>query len=181
MKFNVAWSETLSQNVILRITILCLSGALVALLVALAKVSLKEPVIIERACFSSALEKASGERTETEISSFLKEALARRFDTEVGGDTLLLSEEEIGFRNQEQRDLKEKGIHQRIIFNRVQKIDGTQVAVDCDRLISVGPVRSAFAFPLSVTIGSIQRSEANPYGLRLIRVKPLDSEKKNEK
>lgn len=181
MKFNVAWSETLSQNVILRITILCLSGALVALLVALVKVSLKEPVLIERACFTSVLEKASSERTEKEIGSFLKEALARRFDTDTTGETFMLSSEEVAFREQEQKELKEKGIQQRLIFNRIQKIDGTQVTIDCDRLISVGPVRSAFAFPLSVTIGSIQRSDANPYGLRVIRVKPMENEKKNEK
>lgn len=181
MKFNVAWSETLTQNVVLRITILCLSATVVALLVALVKLSLKEPVLIERACFTSALEKASGERTAAEIGSFLKEALSRRFDTDVAGEALVLSAEEAGYREQEQKDLKEKGIHQRLIFNGVQKIDGTQATVDCDRLISVGQVRSAFAFPLSVTIGSVTRSGLNPYGLRLIRVKPLESEKKNEK
>lgn len=181
MKFNVAWSETLTQNVVLRIVILCLSATTIALLVALVNLSLKEPLLIERACFTSVTQKAAGERTEAEIGSFLKEALSRRFDTNAMGETLVLSGEEASFRDQEQKDLKEKGILQRVILNKVQKIDGTQVTVDCDRLVSVGPVRSAFAFPLHVTIGSVTRSEANPYGLRLIRVKAGESEKKSER
>lgn len=180
MKFTVAWSEVLTQNIALRVTVLALSGCLVALLVVLVKVSLKDPLIIERGCYTATLEKASSERTEKEITAFLMEALKARFDTDVG-ETLALSEEEARFREQEQKDFKEKGIHQRLIFNGVKKIEGTEISVDADRLISVGPVRSAFAFPLLVTIGSVKRTDVNPYGLRLMQVKPIQDEKKNEK
>lgn len=180
MKFTLAWAEVLTQNIALRVAVLALSGCLIAVLVVLVKVSLKEPLIIERACHTSTLESSSPERTEKEIAAFIVQALKARFDTGAD-DSVILSEEEARYREQEQKDLNGKGIHQRIVFNSVKEIAGTQVTVDADRLISVGPVRSAFSFPLLVTIGSVKRTENNPYGLRLIQVKPLQEGKKDEK
>ncbi len=78
-----------------------------------------------------------------------------------------------------------KEMKQRILVNRIEKISGADVIIDADRILSIGPVRSALPFPLRLTLSSATRSRGNPYGLRLMQVKPLDKsqgdEKKNEK
>jgi len=185
MKFTVAWSKVLSQNVALRFTILCLSVSVIGLLVVLAKLSLRDPIVIERACFSQTLEPASTDRTQAEISAFIKEALVQRFDTNAVLQEGFVSAEEAQFREQEQRGLKDKEMKQRVLVNQIDKISGADIIVDADRIISVGPVRSALPFALRLTVSSISRSRGNPYGLRLIQVKalekPQEGEKKNEK
>lgn len=181
MRFTVAWSKVLSQNIALRFTILCLSATVIGLLVVLTKLSLRDPIVIERACFSQTLDPASTDRTQAEISTFIKEALAQRFDTNAVLQDGFVSMEEAQFREQEQRSLKEKEMKQRVLVNQVEKISGADVMIDADRIISVGPVRSALPFALRLTISSIPRSRGNPYGLKLIQVKPREGEKKNEK
>lgn len=181
MRFTVAWSKVLSQNIALRFTILCLSATVIGLLVVLTKLSLRDPIVIERACFSQTLDPASTDRTQAEISTFIKEALAQRFDTNAVLQDGFVSMEEAQFREQEQRGLKEKEMKQRVLVNQVEKISGADVMIDADRIISVGPVRSALPFALRLTISSIPRSRGNPYGLKLIQVKPREGEKKNEK
>jgi hypothetical protein len=57
------------------------------------------------------------------------------------------------------------------------KIEGSLVKVEADRLLSVGTIRSAFMFPLVVTIGTVSRTPSNPYGLELVgteSVKPAE-------
>lgn len=185
MRFTEAWSKVLSQNVALRFTILCLSVSVIGLLVVLTKLSLRDPIVIERACISQALDPASTDRTQAEISAFIKEALAQRFDTTSALQDGFLSVEEAQFREQEQQGLKEKEMKQRVLVNQVEKVSGADITVDADRLISVGPVRSALPFALRLTVSSIPRSRGNPYGLKLIQVKPMeklqDGERKNEK
>jgi hypothetical protein len=185
MRFTVAWSEVLSQNVVLRFVILCLSLSVIGLSVLAAKLVLREPLIIERACLSTALEKTSPDHTEDEISNFVKEALPQRFDTDAFPHDGFLSNEESQFREQEQKTMKEKEMRQRILINKVEKISGAEVIVNCDRILSVGAVRSALSFPLRLILSSVSRTRGNPYGLRLQQVKPFEKtetgEKKNEK
>lgn len=185
MRFTEAWSKVLSQNVVLRFVILCLSVTVIGLLVVLTKVSLRDPIVIERACASQTLEPVSTDRTRAEISAFIRESLAQRFDTNSVPLDGFLSQEEMQFREQEQRGLKEKEMKQRILINQVEKISGAEITVDADRILSIGPVRSALPFSLKLTVSSIVRSRGNPYGLKLVQVKPLekaqDGERKNEK
>src|SRR4051812_14619569 len=105
MRFNVAWSDVLSQNVTLRFVIFCLSATVIGLLAITTKVALREPILIERACFSRALDRASTDRTEMEISAFVKDALAQRFDTDTTPQDGFLSAEETAFREEEQKAL----------------------------------------------------------------------------
>lgn len=174
MRFTVAWSKALSQNVALRFSILCLSVTVIGLLVIITKLTVREPIIIERACFSQAIDKAGTERTESEISAFIKEALSQRFDSDSSPQGDLLSVAEVQFREQEQRAFKEKEMKQRVFVNHIEKISGGDINVDADRLFTVGPVRSALPFPLRLSISSVTRSRGNPYGLRIITVKPID-------
>jgi hypothetical protein len=181
MKFNIAWSQVISQNLILRLALFSESIVIIGLLVATIKASLKEPLIIERGCFSQAVEKSNPDRGELEIKTFLKEALHQRFDSDGAVQDGFLSKEESNFREEEQKELLSKEIKQRLILNQVIKINGNEVTVDSDRLISVGTVRSAFPFPLILIISTVNRSQGNPYGLKLMQVKPLQNEKKDGK
>ena len=76
------------------------------------------------------------------------------------------------YKRQKHRKLKQK-----VIVNAVELKDG-KAYVDSDRLISVGKVRSAFVFPLVVSLESVSRSMENPYGLR---VKSVDEIKRKKR
>ena len=181
MRFTYAWSQALSQNVTLRFAVACLSSVTIVLLALVMKLSLKDSVVVERGCYSEALEKVSPEHTPQEIKAFLIQAIHQRFDWDGFVQDGFLSGEEAQYRDQEQRELLSKQMKQRVIFNQQIKVEGNQISIDADRIISVGPVRSAFSFPVIATIASVKRTNGNPYGLKLIKVVPINNEKKNEK
>jgi hypothetical protein len=45
-----------------------------------------------------------------------------------------------------------------------------------DRLIAVGEIRAAFKFPLALKVETVTRSPANPYGLLLTDVTPIEEQ-----
>lgn len=181
MKLINAWSQVTSQNVTLRFVICCLAICTFALAVCSVRLALKDPLVIERECFSRMLTPADPKHTAAEIENFIRVALPKRFDTRAQDAFAFLSPEERNFRNREQDDLSKKGITQRCFVNTV-KVDGNAVTVDADRVISVGKIKSALAFPLTVTLASTDRTPANPYGLVLQRVSAINTEEnKNEK
>ena len=178
MRFVSAWSDVLNQNITLRVVILALTICLAVVSILAAHEGLKDPIVVERSCFTQIAKTGSSQHTKEEIEAFVKIALSQRFDTSVNASPEVLSVEEIGFRKQEQQDLASKTMIQRIIVNSVQ-ISGNEVKIDSDRLISVGQIRSALAFPITVTITSVSRTESNPYGLLMARVGPA-SKKEGE-
>jgi hypothetical protein len=174
MKFTTAWADVAAKNVTLKIAVILLSLSTMILGVASAKLSLRDPLIIERSCFSKALSVASNQHTSQEIEAFVREALAQRFNSE-STEVFLLSSDEQTNRTQEEKEMNTRGMKQRLIVNSV-KADGNTVQVDADRLISVGQIRSALPFPLTVIITTASRSQSNPYGLLALKVSPLKKE-----
>ena len=118
--------------------------------------------------------------TSVEIEAFVKEALRHRFDTDATPNAEFLSVDEFRLRAKEQDELQRRQMRQRVLVNGVTK-NGDAITVDSDRLISVGTIRSAFTFPLTLTISSVTRSEANPYGLVLVKVTPVAQGGTNDK
>jgi len=187
MKFTAAWAQISAQNVTLRAVIACLSLTSISLAVGCLRISLKEPLIIERGCFSKAIERGNTRRTKEEINAFVEEALKARFDSATDSPSNYLSAEETEFRRQEQDSYKSNNITQKIIVNSAtedqgspKQENGTVLAVDADRILSVGKVRSVLAFPLLMTIASTSRSSSNPYGLVLVRVTAANKDKETE-
>jgi hypothetical protein len=181
MKYTYAWSEMASQNRNLKLVtfllfIICLTLSVITL-----KISFKEALIIDRGCFSTALNTAKDERTLTEIESFIKIALTERFDSDYSLNKGFISTDEKKLKDLEQKEFLARNIKQKVIVNSVtQTKDG--FVVNADRLISVGDVRSVFRFPLSVQIQAQNRSESNPYGLILISTQTFNEKaKKDEK
>jgi hypothetical protein len=169
MRFTQAWAEIASQNSILKIFALVLCGCCLVLTVATAKLALKDPLVFERGCYTIKRQAVSAERSTQEIETFLKMALAERFDTGAIVIPGHLSAEEEGAKQVEQKELSQKGMTQRVVIGTI-KVDKTTVEVDADRLISVSQIRSAFAFPLVVTIATATRSDSNPYGLLVVKI-----------
>jgi hypothetical protein len=170
MRFTTAWANVLSQNITLRVTVLLLSLTSLIFCISTMRLSLKDPLIIERACYSSVRKQVDAQHSTSEIEAFLKFALSKRFDSTASDSKIFLSGEEEGYREKEQDDLSKKGMTQRTLFNAITKVEGSVITVDADHILSVGKIRTILPFPLTVTLSSTDRTEGNPYGLIIRRV-----------
>jgi hypothetical protein len=180
MRFTEAWADVAQKNTILKAVIAALSLCCLAFAITTTRLALRDPIVIERGCVSKAANRSSQDRTPSEIDTFLSEAISRRFNTGTSSsDGFLSPEEELG-RKKDQESLLAQGMTQRVLVNSA-KVDGNQISLDCDRIISVGAVRSAFSFPLKATIATVTRSEANPYGLVLMSISGPDNGKKEKR
>lgn len=176
MKFHVAWNAMQKENFYLRSGLISLLLFSIFLVGALTKLALREPLVVERACYTKAAKMSPSEPTDSEIKAFTKEALEARFATDFKNASLLSIEQQ-NFRTHEQTELSKQKMSQMVLVRGVQ-IGKDGLTVDTDRMISVGEIRSAFRFPLKLTIERTDRSEANPYGLVLTAVENLNKTKK---
>ncbi|MBI4402590.1 MAG: hypothetical protein HY537_00425 [Deltaproteobacteria bacterium] len=177
MKFQIAWAAVLTQNNALKValcvttlTILILSGTVINL-------ALRAPLVIERECWSKAVQTVQNKQTAQEIENFLRFAIPKRFDTDASDAKVFLDSEELGFRTVEQEDLTRKGMKQKVIVDSIQ-ISEKEIVVDTDRILTLGAVRSSIPFLLSVQILATPRTAANPYGLVLEKVTKQEGGKK---
>lgn len=178
MKFTTAWAKTAAQNVTLKIATLVLATVSVVQLFVVGNLASRDLPVIERGCFSRPLQAKPIDPTNSEIESFLIEALVMRFDSIGYLKDGFLSIEETASREKEQTALKQRQIQQRILVQDI-KSDGKEVLVTADRILSVGKVKSALAFNLKIVVQQSNRTESNPYGLILTSVSQI--EEKEEK
>jgi hypothetical protein len=177
MKFTSAWAKVASENANLKVVIICLSLVCVFFGVSTLKLATKEPIVVERGCFSKMLQPVSSKRTSAEIETFLKIALSQRFDSNLEPADEYISNDERAIRAQEQKELSNRHLSQKVILNSVA-INGSFLSINADRLISVGNIRSALILTLTAMIESVPRSEGNPYGLILSDIKATAKEAK---
>ncbi len=174
MKYTEAWASVMSQNSVLKSTIVGLSLATVLLSAVTIRLSFKEPIVVERGCFTSLANLVSSKHDMREIEYFLREALSQRFDSKSQPVEYLIAMDELALRTIEQKDLQNRNMTQRVLVNSIaESEDGFKV--DADRFISVGDIRSGFKFPLFVKVESVARSLSNPYGLILTTIKTQES------
>lgn len=169
MKYTVAWAQVLTQNNILKGTVIALSLAVFFFTFTTLKLALRAPFIIDRECYSKAATPADSKHTATEMEQFIRISLERRFNTDAQDFRSYVAEEEVQYRFKEQDDLAKKGITQRIAVNSI-KLENNSATVDSDRILGVGKVRTVLYFPLKVTLASTGRTPSNPYGLVLRKV-----------
>lgn len=177
MKFTVAWAKVISENSVLKVVVLCLSGLCLFFGLSALKLALKDPIVIERGCYSKLGNVGDGKRTTVEIEAFLKEALFQRFDSVANVHDDYLSEDEKVLRSKEQKELQSRKLTQKVVLSSFT-VNGGSIAVEADRLIAVGDVRSAFRFPLTIKMESTTRSEGNPYGLVVSEIKAVEKGEK---
>lgn len=175
MRYTTAWSNVLSQNLTLRFAVLILGLTTTALAYSAARMSFRPPLIIERGCFSKTVNSGSTEVAPDEMEAFVREAIKQRFDSQAKLFGDFLSNEEMGFRVQEQREFTTRSIGQKVLVNSL-RVEGNKVFVESDRLISIGTIRSAFPFNVQLTLSSQSRTYDNPYGLTVLKV----TEQKND-
>jgi hypothetical protein len=167
MRFPLAWAETANQNTVLKFSLLFSSIVTCVLVFTVILLSLKKPLVIDRGCFSTASNLGSYERSESEIDSFIKLALERRFSTEqFSSNNFWLSELEEAERKSEIRELSQKNISQRILVSKIDKKDNTAI-VEIDRILSVDKLKSVFPVVIQMRLGTTQRNAENVYGLIL--------------
>lgn len=179
MKFTTAWAKTAMQNVTLKMATLTLSIIAVAQLLVIVSMSLKEPLLIERSCFSKALLAKPSDPTQEEIKSFLSEAISMRFDSAGYLKDGFLAIEETISREKELGMLKSKQMSQRVLVSEI-KIQGTDIIVLTDRLISIGKVKSVLPLILKVVIQQTSRSESNPYGLIISSITQIEDKEEKK-
>lgn len=179
MRFSMAWADVAKQNNVLRIAVIGVTFVCVVVLMIALKFAFKEPLVIERGCFSAVSATQSQAQTPQEIEAFLSEAIAERFNSNavVVGDYFAL--EELKARDNEQTELARREIKQKVVVNSVMK-QGDGYLVDADRILSVGKIRSAFQMPMTVTVAKATRTSGNPYGLVVVRVVPIKAEDKKD-
>ena len=173
MKFSTAWAKIAAQNVTLKVATVTLAGIALVQMMILLQLALRNPLVVERGCFSKITDAKPSGVTSEEIKSFLSEALPMRFDSTVVLKEGFLSIEESAFREKEQATLKQRQMSQRIIISDV-KVDGQNISVFTDRLIGVGKIKSVLPLNVKVTVQQTTRTESNPYGLILSNVSQVD-------
>lgn len=172
MKFAAVWADIANQNLLLRFVIVSLSLVVITLSVISTKLSLKEPVVIERACQTIERLTASASQSPEEIKGFVNEVLVSRFNS--GGFPRLewMSPDQSRQRKSEQDELDKRRLSQKVVIESVE-MNKSGIRVFGDRILSIGKVRSAFPFVMDVSIETTARSGANPYGLVLTKVQPV--------
>ncbi|MEI8025266.1 MAG: hypothetical protein WCI18_02855 [Pseudomonadota bacterium] len=173
MRFPTAWADIAAQNVTLKFVIGALSISLVTTATIVAKLALKDPLVIERGCISKSAKKVSVNVTDVEIKGFVEEVLPQRFGTGIDAKSAYLSLPQLKARAIEMEDLRKKGMGQKLVVNSVT-IKGDAIRVDADRLVSIDKIRSAFPIILEVLVSRTTRTEDNPYGLLLSKVDNVD-------
>ena len=169
MRFPIAWAGVLAQNITYKTVSLILLVFSITLTIALIQVSTRDPLIIERECFSKAMQPGLSTRTVSEIQAFLNESLGMRFNSNSQLNQNYFSQDEIVAQASEQKELSQRTMVQTVIVNSI-KIDGGKATVDCDRIVSIGNVRSVLPFTLTVNFSTTARTSFNPYGLIVTHV-----------
>lgn len=170
MKYTTAWAKVAFENFNLRWAVASLSLATLILAITAIKLAARDPLVVDRTNESHALTFIESQLSEKEIVDFTRKALSYRFDSGEVPDRNYLSSQELQSRDQEQKELKARDIKQRVVTNGAI-LQGSEITVDSDRLMSVGQVRSALAFPLILEVSKMGRTMQNPYGLIVTRVK----------
>lgn len=181
MKFSHSIAKDAFERSVMKLAVICLSILSLAFGILLSFNLAKDPILVERACETRLLETASASQSKEEIETFIKEAVALRFDSIVTRDpSAYMVQDLFVARAKEQSDLKKGGINQRLIVRSV-RLDGDHFLIDSDRVVAIGKARSAIPTTLVAKVSSKGRSLTNPYGLVLTSIDQIKvEEKKND-
>jgi hypothetical protein len=179
MRLSTAWAKTAAQNVTLKVATIVLATVVVVQLIIIGQVSTKDPLVVDRSCFTRIVQAKASDPTPDEIRSFILQALPMRFDSRGALVAGFLSIDETTQREKELGQLKQRQMEQRMIVAEV-KVDGNSVSVSADRLISIGSVKSALPLNLNVTLEQTNRSESNPYGLIITTITQVQPKEKKQ-
>jgi hypothetical protein len=179
MRFSTAWAKTAAQNVTLKTAAMLLGIVCLFQLSVIAGLSMKDPLVVERSCYSKASTLKNSKPTQDETASFLNEAIPMRFDSAGSLKEGFLALDETISREKEMTTLKQRQMDQRVLVSDV-KINGDEILVTTDRLISIGKIKSVLPLNLKVTVLQTNRTESNPYGLIVGSISQVVEKEKKE-
>lgn len=168
MKFVDAWDSLAKENSSLKYLLSAITVISLFLAAGWMKESAKPALVLDRGCDTKKVPLTSDKVSEDEIRSFLSEAVQARFNS---NPTQLhyLSYKQKVLREDEQKEMQSRSMTQTVFVQSVE-FDKEKIVVFADRLISLGEIRSAFKFPLTVKVEMENRTASNPYGLILTEV-----------
>jgi hypothetical protein len=133
----------------------------------------KTPLIVERSSRGLEVVRASEfSRNPDDLKLALQIMLKARFDSETVSPELFLNPRQVVLRETEQKDMKARGMNQRVVVKRII-FEKEQAIVDFDRVIAVGDLRSALKTKVRVSFEEVSPNELNPYGLLLSMADPI--------
>ena len=180
MKFTHAWANIAKENLNLKAALFITSACVLLLGFATARLALKEPLVIERSCYSKNISLANSKPNLNEMNVFIEIALEQRFNSETVITEGYLSLEEKNNKKSEQSVLEKKSISQFLIVRKIDYLN-SEVIVEADRLYSVQKVRSSFPIKLKLKLESKTRTATNPYGLILVKTQEIKKRSENVK
>src|SRR5258708_1748805 len=81
MRFATAWAKVAAQNVTLKVATVILGGITIVQLIFIGQLIARNPLVVERTCYSKVMSAKPADPTTDEIKSFIVEALPMRFDS----------------------------------------------------------------------------------------------------
>ena len=178
MKFTEAWADVAKQNVNYKLITFVLGLCSLVFCYSTLHLSLKPPILIERACETKIIENSKKESSHDEIKQFAEKALLQRFNT-ANKETYFLSENEKRLKKSEQKAFSKKNIIQNLLIRSVT-LDKESIHVEADRIFAVGNVRSNFPITMNLDMKTKKRDRQNPYGLVLNKVIPIKKDANDE-
>jgi hypothetical protein len=175
MKFSSAVDALSRENKNLRMLALLQALGTVLLVITVLLFHEKAAIQVERS--SRGLEIVSAmplKRTKEDVIHAIGLMLKARLDTEAVSPDVFLSARQMELRNEEQRELKSRGLDQTILPRSVEVGDG-QATAEVDRVVRVGEIRSALKTKVMLAFEEVEPNELNPYGLKLASLTPMDS------
>lgn len=173
MRFTEAWAGVAQENVVLKFTVAGLVLTNVVTAFVLTTFALKQPLVIERGESTKSVKLSDSSATIEEIEKFIRQALSQRFDSDEPIDENLFVSGEVKNRLAEAKEMGSRNIKQRVIVNAVN-VSSDAIMVDADRIIMAGEVKTILPFPLRVMIAAIDRSDTNPYGLKIAEITKIE-------
>lgn len=137
----------------------------------------RDPLIVERSCESKTVVSKSSAPTKLETESFIKEALAARFDTDRDKPSLM-TVAQAETKDKELKELKSRNIAQVVFVDSLDLKSNGEFRAKLTRLLKVGAISTALGFSIDAKLYETRRTEDNPYGLILSEVKAVESEVK---
>ncbi len=168
MKFVDAWDSLAKENSSLKYLLSTITVISLFLAAGWMKESSKPALVLDRGCDTRKVPLKSDQVTEDEIRSFLSEAIQARFNSRATQLHFLSYKQKV-LREDEQKEMQARSMTQTVFVQDVQ-FDKDKITILADRLISLGEIRSAFKFPLTVKVEMENRTASNPYGLILTEV-----------
>jgi len=173
MKFSAGIDGLTKENRFLKTLTKMLLAVTILLLGMVYTLYDKTPLIVERSSRGLEVVRAVDfSRNPEDLKIALQIMLKARFDTEAVSPELFLNARQVVLRETEQKDMKARGMSQRVVVKRVT-FEKDQALVDFDRVIAVGELRSALKTKVRVSFEEISPNELNPYGLLLSLADPI--------